>query len=100
MTTLRRADQVLSFSNIEPVRTAAPRPNELKWAEQRVASIDADFDPVLWQNEYCKRLCELIEAKSKSKTITPPALRKKASRADLADALRTGIAHAKEKKVA
>ena len=30
VSTLRRADQVLSFSGVEPSKEAAPKPNELK----------------------------------------------------------------------
>ena len=45
MSTLRRADQVLSFSGVEPSKTHAPQADELKLAEQLVSSIEADFDP-------------------------------------------------------
>ncbi len=100
MTTLRRADQVLSFSGVEPAKTAAPQANEIKLAEQLVASIAGDFDPQQWQNEYRKRLCALIEAKSKGKTLAPVKVKKKAPQVSLADALRASIASAKEKRVA
>lgn len=100
MTTLRRADQVLSFSGVEPAKTAAPRANELKLAQQLVSSIEADFDPSLWQNEYRQRLCKLIEAKARGEKLEPVRPRKKAPRANLAESLRASIAAVKEKKVA
>lgn len=100
MSTLRRADQVLSFSGVEPSKTAAPHANELKLAEQLVASIEADFDPELWKNEYRERVCKLIEAKARGEKITPQKPKKKAPQASLADSLRASIAAAKEKKVA
>jgi DNA end-binding protein Ku len=100
MTTLRRAEQVLTFSGIEPASTAAPRANELKLAEQLVQSIAADFEPEEWQNEYRRRLCELIEAKAAGKKLTPLKVKKKKAPASLADALKASIAGAKEKKVA
>ncbi len=100
MDTLRRAEQVLSFSGVEPAKTAAPHPNELKLAEQLVASISADFDPELWQNEYRQRLLKLIEAKARGEKLEKPKAKKKAPQASLADSLRASIAAAREKKVA
>ncbi len=98
MTTLRRADQVLSFSGVEPVKAAAPRDNELKLAEQLVESITSDFDPQSWQNEYRQRLCKLIEAKARGEKLEPVKARKKASQANLAESLRASIAAAKKEK--
>jgi DNA end-binding protein Ku len=100
MTTLRRAEQVLSFSGVEPAHAAAPQANELKLAEQLVASIEADFDPQLWQNEYRQRLRKLIEAKARGETLAPERPRKRAPQQNLADSLRASIAAAKERKVA
>jgi DNA end-binding protein Ku len=100
VSTLRRADQVLRFSGVEPGKSAAPHPNEIKLGEQLVSSIEADFDPQLWQNEYRQRLCKLIEAKASGKKIERVRVKKKAPQASLADSLRASIAAAKEKKVA
>ena len=100
MTTLRRADQVLAFSGIEPAKAAAPQASELKLAEQLVSSITADFDPQAWQNDYRQRLCKLIEAKARGEKLEPVKTKKKASQASLAESLRASIAAAKEKKVA
>jgi DNA end-binding protein Ku len=100
MTTLRRADQVLSFSGIEPAKAVAPQANELKMAQQLVASIEADFDPSLWHNEYRQRLCEMIEAKARGKKIKAVAPTKKRAPASLAESLRASLAAVKEKKVA
>jgi DNA end-binding protein Ku len=100
LSTLRRADQVLSFSGVEPAKAAAPHANEIKLGEQLVSSIESEFDPELWQNEYRQRLCQLIEAKAKGKKIEPVRVKKKAPQASLADSLKASIAAAKEKKVA
>ena len=100
VSTLRRADQVLSFSGVEPSKEAAPKPNELKLGEKLVSSIEADFDPELWQNEYRQRLCKMIEAKASGKKLEPIKAKKKAPQTSLADSLRASIAAAKEKKVA
>jgi DNA end-binding protein Ku len=100
MTTLRRADQVLSFSGVEPAPTAAPHANELKLAQQLVSAIEADFDPSLWRNEYRERLCKLIEAKARGEKIKPIPRKKPAPQGDLAANLKASLAAVKEKKVA
>lgn len=100
LTTMRRAEQVLSFSRIEPAKTAAPQASELKLARQLVSSIEADFDPSLWQNEYRQRLCKLIEAKARGEKLPPVRSRKPRAKASLAESLKASIAAAKEQKVA
>jgi DNA end-binding protein Ku len=100
LTTLRRADQVLSFSGIEPAKSVAPQASELKLAQQLVSSIEADFDPSLWQNEYRQRLCKLIEAKARGEKIKAVPAKKKRAPASLEESLRASLAAVKEKKVA
>lgn len=100
MTTLRRAEQVLSFSGVEPAKSSMPQANEFKLAEQLVKSIEADFDPQQWQNEYRERLCKLIEAKARGEKVKPVRAKKKRAAGSLADSLRASIAASKEKKVA
>ena len=100
ISTLRHADQVLSFSGVEPARTTAPQASELKLAEQLVATIAADFDPSLWHNEYRERLCNLIEARARGEKLEAVRPKKKAAPASLADSLKASIAAMKEKKVA
>jgi DNA end-binding protein Ku len=100
ISTLRRADQVLSFAGVEPSKAAAPQAHELKLAEQLVSSIEGDFDPELWQNEYRQRLYRLIEAKARGEKLEPVKVRKRPPRGDLAETLRASIAAAKERKVA
>jgi DNA end-binding protein Ku len=100
LSTLRRAEQVLSFSGIEPEKASSPAASELKLAQQLVSSIESDFDPAAWTNEYRERLHKLIEAKARGEKIEPVRPRKKAPSASLADSLRASIAAVKEKKVA
>jgi DNA end-binding protein Ku len=100
MTTLRRAEQVLSFSGVEPAKSSTPLANELKLAQQLVKSIEADFDPQQWQNEYRERLCKLIAAKARGEKVAPVRVKKKRAAANLADSLKASIAAAREKKVA
>lgn len=100
MTTLRRADQVLSFSNVRPEKASLPQAHEMKLAEQLVSSIAADFNPEQWQNEYRERLCKLIAAKAHGEKVEPVRVQKKVAQASLADSLKASIAAAKERKVA
>jgi DNA end-binding protein Ku len=100
MATLRRADQVLSFSGVEPAKAVAPQAHELKLAQQLVSTIEADFDPSLWQNEYRQRLCKLIEAKARGEKLAPQRRKKKAPQASLAESLKASIAAEKERRVA
>jgi DNA end-binding protein Ku len=100
MSTLRRADQVLSFSGIQPAQSVTPQASELKLAQQLVSSIEADFDPSLWQNEYRQRLCKLIEAKARGEKIKAIQPKKKPAPASLEESLRASLAAVKEKKVA
>jgi len=89
---------------IEPAKGMAPLPNELKLAEQLVSSIESDFDPQLWQNDYRERLYKMIQAKARGEKLSPIRIKKKAPQVSLAASLKASIAAAKskdrEKKVA
>lgn len=100
MTTLRRAEQVLSFSNVEPGKSNAPQESELKLAEQLVASITGDFEPELWQDEYRKRIEALIKAKLNGKKLVPLKPKRKPPEMSLAETLKASLAATREKKVA
>lgn len=100
LTTMRRSDQILNFVGVEPAAGAKPLANELKLAEQLVASISADFDPKLWQNEYRQRLLQVIDAKAKGKKLPPVRVKKKSAPPSLAASLKASIAAVREKKVA
>ena len=100
LSTLRRADQVLSFSGIDIGKATAPAASELKLAQQLVTSIESDFDPAQWHNEYRERLRKMLEAKARGEKVEPAKRKKKAPSASLADSLRASIAAVKEKKVA
>jgi DNA end-binding protein Ku len=100
LATLRRADQVLQFEGIHPASSMAPRPNEIKLATQLVTSIETDFNPDAWRNEYRERLGKLIAAKARGEKLPVVRAKKKAPQENLADSLRASIAAARERKVA
>ena len=100
MTTLRRADQVVSVSGIEVPAARQPDEREIRMAQQLVSSIEGDFEPRLWKNEYRQRVNELIDAKARGKVVKLAAPKRKPAGGDLADLLQRSLTGAKEKKVA
>ena len=100
MTTLRRAEQVVSVSGIEVPASRRPDEREIKMAQQLVSSIEGDFEPELWKNEYRQRVHELIAAKASGKVVKLARPKPKPAGGDLADLLQRSLAGAKEKKVA
>lgn len=100
MITLRRAEQVLSVSRLEIPESRMPDAKELRLAQHLVSSIEADFEPEVWQDEYRERVHELIRIKASGKAVRLVAPKRKRAAAGLAEQLRESIAQAKEKKVA
>jgi DNA end-binding protein Ku len=100
MTTLRRADQVVSVSGIEVPAARQPDEREIRMAQQLVSSIEGDFEPQLWKNEYRQRVHELIDAKAHGKVVKLAQPKHKPAGGDLADLLQRSLTGAKEKKVA
>jgi len=100
MTALRRAEQVISVSRIEVPATRRPDQRELRMAEQLMSSIEGDFEPQLWKNEYRGRVHELLDAKARGKTLKLVAPKRKPAGGDLADLLQRSLTGTKERKVA
>ena len=100
MTTLRRADQVVAVSGIEVPAARRPDEREIKMAQQLVSSIEGDFEPGLWKNEYRQRVRELIDAKARGKVVKLARPKPKRAGGDLAELLQRSLATTKEKKVA
>ena len=100
MITMRRAEQILSVSQLDIPEARKPEPKEIELAKQLVDSISGDFEPELWKDEYRERLNDLIKAKARGKTIKLVTAKPKRATGDLAEALRQSLKGAKEKKVA
>ena len=100
LTTLRRAEQVMSLPAIRPDRTRTPSEAEMKLAQQLVDSITGDFEPEAWHNEYRERLAKLVEAKAKGTKLRLVAPKPKEATTDLAESLRASLAAGKGRKVA
>jgi DNA end-binding protein Ku len=73
------------------------KPQEIQLAEQLVKSLAGPFDPKRYEDEYQKRLLELVEAKAEGKIVEGPGPRKTAPVVDLMQALQKSLA-AVEKK--
>ena len=100
LTTLRRAEQVLSVPDWKAPASARPDEKELKLARQIVSAIQGEFDPSLWQDEYHERVCRLIEAKARGKEVKLARAEPRKATGDLSAALRRSLATVKERKVA
>jgi DNA end-binding protein Ku len=98
MSTLRRADQVLSLPRIQPAQK--PDRKELKLAEQLVETVSGDFEPGQWQDEYRERLWRLIEAKARGKKVELHAPKRRRPAGGLAVQLRKSLESMKGRKVA
>ena len=91
ITTLRRADQVLSVAGMEGAEGRAPEASELKLAAQLVDSIAADFEPEAWKDEYRQRVETLIETKLSGGKVKVLAPKRKQQRGDLSEQLRRSL---------
>jgi DNA end-binding protein Ku len=100
MTTLRRAEQVLSIGQIDVPAARKPDEREIRMAEQLVSSIEGEFEPEVWKNEYRQRVHALLDAKARGKVVKLERPRRKPAGGDLADLLQRSLAGAREKKVA
>ncbi len=98
--TLRRADEVIPASALEPPAGREPDPKELAMAEQLVSALADEFDPTDYRDEYRDRVLELIEAKAEGKTLRlrKPTERQEAD--DLTTSLEASLRAAKERKSA
>jgi DNA end-binding protein Ku len=73
-------------------------PQELKLAEQLVQSLDADFNPRQYQDEFQVRLNELIEAKLKGRSIAMAPEAPRAPVIDIMQALKKSLAATTKKE--
>jgi len=99
--TLRHASEVVSAAELEGPSGRELEPRERKMAEQLVEALSGDFEPERYEDEYRKRVAELIEAKASGKRIRLEPKRERRRPASLASALEQSLEHArKERSVA
>jgi len=91
LTTLRRADQVLSVAGLDVPAARAPEERELKLAEQLVDAVAADFEPEQWQDEYRERVHQLIESKRRGEKPKVVRLKPRKESGSLSDQLQRSL---------
>jgi DNA end-binding protein Ku len=98
--TLRRAEEVIPASALEPPAGREPDPKELAMAEQLVAALQDEFDPDQYRDEHRERVLELVAAKAEGKTVEFRQPARRRAEGDLAASLEASIQAARERKSA
>jgi DNA end-binding protein Ku len=91
--TLRRAEEIVTINRGARPTQKAPTKAELMLARQLVDTLESDFDPAAYQDEYNDKVLELIEAKAKGKVVRLKKVveKEESAAADLAGALRASL---------
>ena len=98
LATLYMADEVLPQSSLDdlPGEDVEPSERELKMAEQLITMLAGHFDPAEYEDDYRKKLMELIEAKASGQEVVVQEQEAKPGKVvDLMAALEASIAAAK-----
>jgi DNA end-binding protein Ku len=93
-------NEVRAVPEYTKIETAELKPQEVQLAEQLVKSLAGPFEPGRYEDEYQKKLLELIEAKGEGKTVHAAAHKKMAPVVDLMAALQKSLGQAGERKPA
>jgi DNA end-binding protein Ku len=96
LSTMNRADEVVSTSSLDLPSAAKPAERELSMAEQLVESLSAPFRPERYPDEHRERVLELVQKKAEGETIEAPEPEKAPAKVvNLADALSASLAAAR-----
>lgn len=100
LSTLLFHDEVIQPSSFEALpEDVEVNPRELKVAKQLIDSLSADFNPEEYEDEYRKRVLELIEAKAEGEEIAiQPAAEEPAKVVNLMAALEASLKKAQERR--
>jgi DNA end-binding protein Ku len=101
LVTLRHASEVVSAAELEGPTGRELDPRERKMAVQLIEALSGEFEPERYEDEYRKRVAELIEAKASGRRIRLEPKRERKRPASLASALEKSLERArKERSVA
>jgi DNA end-binding protein Ku len=89
--TIYYENEVRRIPEYENIEKAAVSSKEVQLAEQLLRSLETSFDPSKYHDEYQKRLQELVEAKSKGRSVRTTPERKLAPVVDLMKALEQSL---------
>jgi len=96
--TLRHAEEVIDADALKPPGGRPLQKRELDMARQLISSLQGEFDPSQFRDEYRARVMEMIEAKAEGGKPKLKVFRPKKQREDqLADALEASLAGVKRK---
>lgn len=96
MMTLRHPEQMVDAGALPQPDAPKPSAAERKMAEQLVATLEDEFEPGRYHDEYRERLLELIRAKAKGEVIELKKAAAKGGDGELDELLRRSVAAAKE----
>jgi len=98
LSTMNRADEVVSVSSLEIPRATEPSERELGMAEQLVASLAGPFEPERYPDQHREQVLALVERKAAGETIEAPAEEAAPAQVvSLADALSQSLAAARKR---
>jgi DNA end-binding protein Ku len=98
LSTMNRADEVISVDSLELPAAGAPSERELAMAEQLVDSLTGPFEPERYPDLRRERVLELIHKKAEGETIAAaPASEAPTEVVSLADALSASLAAARRR---
>lgn len=98
LVTLRNASEVVSASELEGPTGRELDPRERKMAVQLVEALSGEFEPERYEDEYRKRVSELIDAKASGKRVRLERAPKRERTDSLTDALEKSLARAKKER--
>jgi len=98
--TMYYPNEVRSIPEYGQLGNVEIRPQEVQLAEQLVKSLAAPFEPQKYEDEYQKRLVQLIETKSEGKKLSATPERKLAPVIDLMQALQKSLGQMEKKPAA
>jgi DNA end-binding protein Ku len=92
--TMHWPDEIRPFSleEVDVPEVPEPRPQEVKMAQQLIASLTEDFDPEAWTDEYRERVLQAVQAKVEGAEVVVQAEEgEPATVVDLMEALRASV---------
>jgi DNA end-binding protein Ku len=95
LVTLRHAEEVISAKELPKPSGRALDEKEIRMAEQLVATLEDEFRPEDYHDEYRERVMQFIEAKAKGRRPKLQVIRQKRAPSSLVDALSASLKQAK-----
>jgi DNA end-binding protein Ku len=91
------ADEIRPVDKLAPGKVKIDA-KELKLASSLIEQFTGDWDPERYRDDYRDRLLEVVRAKQKGETVTPPAAEEEEQPADLLEALRASVEASKRSR--